>query len=741
MPASRPTFMRSLGCLILLGFAAFADASQPPASKPPASKPSSAQAKRLIAALPLRFEQDSDGQWTSRGQGYAIRFQPDCTLLRLPGRMLRLSFTGSDPRAKLEPREPLKVRTNYFIGKQYRSAEGFSRLKRESIYRGIDIDYYGDGLRLEYDFTLRPGADASRIRMRFEGADAVRIDDRGDLVLTLDGKELVQRAPAVYQKRGDKIIAVESRYRMIQGGDIGVELGSYDRAQSVVIDPALMYGLYLTATNAQSGTAIALDSSGNVYLGGWTYSNNFPIGANGIQTYPVATDQNAFIWVLNPFASAGEELIYSTYFGGNLDTSLTGLAVDNSGLIYFGGPTISSNLPVTPGAYATALSADNAEVEGYVAVIDSTQSGAASLNYCSYYAGSMITQINGVATMGGRLYVTGYVNSNDLPIAGNSFQPMQDNGYDAFVAEFDPTQSGTASLLFSSYLGGYLTDVGTSIAVDQSGLIYVAGWTVSTDFPTTTNAYQPVSQGAGDAFLAQIDPVAGVLLYCTYLGGSDSDVGTNVVVGPGANVTVAGYTFSPDFPVTTNAYQAVNGGAASASATSDAFITTLNLAAQSLETMLVYSTYYGGNDSEVNYGLALDSAGRYYICGYTLSLNLPVSSSAYQAASIGQNFDGYLAVIDPSAGLVYGSYVTGPGIQQANAVAADSQGNAYVTGQTTADIFNGSPPKSDGPGYFDVFFAVYSVVPSNGLSHHVKERIQRFGPGSDNLPPLRERRR
>jgi hypothetical protein len=636
----------------------------------------------------------------------------------------------------------LKVRTNYFIGKQHRSAEGFSRLKRESIYRGIDIDYYGDGQRLEYDFTLRPGADASWIRMRFEGADEVRIDDRGDLVLTLGGNELVQRAPAVYQKRGDKIIAVESRYRMMPGGDIGVALGSYDRAQAVVIDPALMYGLYLTATNAQSGVAVAVDSSGNVYLGGWTYSNDFPIGANGIQTYPVATDQNSFIWVLSPVASAsGPELIYSTYFGGNLNTSLTALAVDNTGLIYFGGPTISSNLPVTPGAYATALSADNAEVEGYVAVIDSTQSGAASLYYCSYYAGSMITQINGVATMGGKLYVTGYVNSDDLPIAGNSFQPMQDNGYDAFVAEFDPTQSGTASLLFASYLGGYLTDVGTSIAVDQSGLIYVAGWTVSTDFPTTTNAFQPIATGAGDAFLAQIDPVAGVLLYCTYLGGSDANVGTNVVVGPGSYVTVAGYTFSSDFPVTTNAYQSVNGGAASGSATSDAFITTLNPAAQSLQTMLVYSTYYGGNDDDVNYGLAIDSAGRYDICGYTLSLNLPVTSNAFQPASIGQNVDGYLAVIDPSAGLVYGSYITGPGIQQANAVAADSQGNAYVTGQTSADIFNGSPPKSDGPGYFDVFFAVYSVVPSSGSSRHLKERIQDFGPGSDNLPPLRERRR
>ncbi|HEY6346981.1 MAG TPA: SBBP repeat-containing protein [Bryobacteraceae bacterium] len=726
--------------LILLGsvgvsLAAFAEASQPPASKP-----GSAQAKRLIASLPLRFEQDSNRRWTSRGPGYAIRFQPDCTLLRLPGRILRLSFTGSNPRAKFEPREPSKVRTNYFIGKQYRSAEGFSRLERESIYRGIDIDYYGDGQRLEYDFTLRPGADASRIRMRFEGADDIRIDDRGDLVLTLDGKELVQRAPTVYQKRGDKIIAVESRYRMMPGGDIGVALGSYDRAQAVVIDPALVYGLYLTATDAQSGVAIALDSSGNVYLGGWTYSNNFPIGANGIQTYPVSTGQNSFIWVVNPFASTGgSELIYSTYFGGNLNTSLTSLAVDNTGLIYFGGPTISSNLPVTSGAYATALSADNAEVEGYVAVIDSTQSGAASLNYCSYYAGSMITQINGVATMGGRIYVTGFVNSNDLPVAGNSFQPMQDNGYDAFVAEFDPTQSGTASLLFASYLGGYLTDVGTSIAVDQSGLIYIAGWTVSTDFPTTTNAYQPVSPGAGDAFLAQIDPVAGVLLYSTYLGGSDADVGTNVVVGPGANVTVAGYTFSPDFPVTTNAYQAVNGGAASASATSDAFITTLNLAAQSLETMLVYSTYYGGNGAEVNYGLALDSAGRYYICGYTLSLTLPVSSNAYQPASIGQSVDGYLAVIDPSAGLVYGSYITGPGIQQANAIAADSQGHAYVTGQTTADIFNGSPPKSDPPGSFDVFFGVYSVIPSSGSSR--RERIQTFGPGSDSLPPLRERRR
>lgn len=715
--------MRLLGCLFLAGWTAAAAPSVSGDKKP---------GTELLRKLPLRFEQDARGRWTAHGPAFAMRFDQDSTSLRLADRGVRLTFSGSNPEATFTPSAPLKTKTNYFVGRQYRSVTGYSRLHRSGIYPGIDVAYYGDGERLEYDFELRSGANPGLIRMRFEGADGIAVNESGDLILKLGASEIVQRAPVVYQKSAaGEVAAVESRYRLLDKGEIGVALGAYDRSRPLVIDPAVMYALYLTSTNASAGVSVAVDSQGLVYLGGFTYSSDFPIGGNGYALFPSASDRNAWVWQLNPFASdSNDQLLYSTYFGGNLDTNLTSMAIDNNGVVYFGGTTIASNLPTTSGAFATALSNTNATSEGFVAAIDTTQAGTAGLTYCTYYAGSQITQINGVATMGGKIYATGFVNSNDLPLAGNSFQTMQSNGYDAFVAEFDPTQSGTASLVFASYLGGYLTDVGNSVAVDTNGLIYVAGSTLSTDFPTTSNAYQPVSIGAGDAFLAQIDPVAGVLNYCTFLGGSGADVATNVLVESPGRVAVAGYTSSTDFPVTGSAAQAVNGGATQNALTNDAFVTELNLTAQSRATMLVYSSYYGGSDDEITYGLSRDPSGRYFLCGYTLSQNLPVTTGAINPTSIGQNIDGFLAVLDPAAGLAYGSYITSVGYQIAYGVAADSNGNAYVVGQTTSNVFGGNPAKPDSAGTYDVFFTVVSIGSSASTSLRLdRERIQVFGPG------------
>ncbi|HKD07519.1 MAG TPA: SBBP repeat-containing protein [Bryobacteraceae bacterium] len=714
--------MRLLGCLFLAGCAAAATPSAPGDKKP---------GSELLRKLPLRFEQDAQGRWTARGPAFAMRFDQDATSLRLADRVVRFAFSGSSPRAAFTPSSPVKTKTNYFVGKQYRSVAGYSRLHRSGIYPGIDVAYYGDGERLEYDFELRPGANPALIRMRFEGADQIAVNERGEIVLKLGASEIVQRAPVVYQKRAEgEVAAVESRYRLLDNGEIGVALGAYDRAQPLVIDPAVMYSLYLTSTNASAGVSVSVDSQGLVYLGGYTYSTDFPIGGNGYELFPSASDRNAWIWQLNPFASdPNDQLLYSTYFGGNLDTNLTSIAVNN-GVVYFGGTTIASNLPTTSGAFATALANTNATNEGFVAAIDTSQAGTAGLVYSSYYAGSQITQINSVATIGGKIYATGFVNSNDLPLAGNSFQTAQSNGYDAFVAEFDTSQSGTSSLVFASYLGGYSTDVGNSIGVDKTGLIYVAGLTLSSDFPTTSNAYQPIYIGAGDAFLAQIDPVAGVLNYCTYLGGSGADVATSVLVESPGRVAVAGYTASTDLAVTANAAQAANGGASQHALTNDAFVIDLNLAAQSRATMLVYSSYYGGADDEITYGLSRDSAGRYFLCGYTLSQNLPVTSGAINPASIGQNIDGFLAVLDPAAGLAYGSYITSPGYQVVYGVAVDSNGNAYVIGQTTSNVFGGNPAKPDSAGTFDVFFTVVSVSSSNSSSLKLeRDRIQVFGPG------------
>jgi hypothetical protein len=670
----------------------------------------STEPNKLLQSLPLRFEQDAHHRWTAHGPAFAALFDRDATFLRLGERTLRLSFSGASTEAAFKPLARSGAPTNYFAGKQFRSADAYARLERTAVYPGVDVVYYGDGERLEYDFNLQAGADPSLIRMRFDGADKTAVNDRGEIVLKLGTADVVQKAPVVYQKRSPtEVAAVESRYRMLEGGEIGIVLGNYDRRQPVVIDPALIYSLYLTGTNADGAVAVAVDSQGIVYLAGYTYSTDFPIAGNQYQPFPEGPIRNGWIWKLNPFAPPANAVIFSTYFGANLDTDLRTMAVDNQGIVYIGGTTLASDLPVTSGAFQSTLANTNALNEGFVAAIDTTQSGTSALLYCSYYGGAQTVQINAIATLGGRMYVTGWTNSDNLPAAGNSFQTTRAGGYDAFVAEFDPSQSGGASLAFSSYLGGYLTDVGRGIAVDPAGRMYVVGYTLATDFPTTANGLQPNYASGGDAFLTQIDPNAGQILYSTYLGGSDSDVATNVLVEPSGHVAVAGYTASSDLRLTPNAAQPAYGG------NGDAFVITLDLTAQSRPAMLIYSSYFGGNDSEVTYGFSRDASGRYYLCGYTLSQNLPVTPSAINPVSIGQNVDGFVAVLDPAASLTYSSYITGPGYQIAYGVTTDASGNAYVVGLTTSDVFGQKPAKSSDPGNIDVFFTI--IAPTAVASH------------------------
>ncbi|HEX5430491.1 MAG TPA: SBBP repeat-containing protein [Bryobacteraceae bacterium] len=732
-PESRPIHMRLVGSvlsgLLVLGSGALAASSSPPNPAPQLTP----REKELLSSLPVRFEQDKQHRWTAHGAGYSFLFDRSATILRLGNRALKLSFTNSNANAPFEALDPTGAPANYFIGKNYRSVQGFSRLRRADIYTGIDAVYYGNGDRLEYDFDLAPGADASQIRMRFEGADRVSVNARGEIELKLGSGNVIQRLPVAYQTRASgKQVPVKARYRLAADGTISLALGSYDRSKALVIDPSMVYAAYLGGSNADAALAIAHDSKGFVYLGGYTYSSDFPAFPEII--FQQTGTQDAWVMKLNPFAaSANDVVVYSVYFGGNLDDNLTGLAVDSNGLIYFGGVTLSSNLHVTGGAFQAALANTNGINEGYVAVLDPTRSGTDQVIYCSYFGATQTVEVNSVAVAGGKLYVTGWTNSPDFPVTGNAYRASQIGGYDAFVAEFDPTQSGSASLPFSSYLGGTQEDIGRSIAADAAGNAWVAGLTLSPDFPTVPNAFRPGYLGGGDAFLAELNPANGALVYSTFVGGSGADGATSVVADPSGHVAVSGYTFSPDLPLTPNAGQAAYGGGG------DAFLTVLD-PSKSGSAGLVYASYFGGSGAEVPYGLALDPAGRYYICGYTLSQDLPVSVDAIAPTAAAITVNGFVAAFNPSGAVEYASYITSAGYQIMYGVATDSQFNVYLTGIATGDIFpNGVPSNTGGAGNINAFIYVFTLGPPASPPVAPTQRLGRrrlAGPGEAQPNPL-----
>lgn len=659
---------------------------------------------RLLETAPIRFEpragRPRSERWIARGLNHSISFSARSTDLRIGDRTVRLSFPGQSTRANFEGSNPLAP-TNYFTGKRHDSIPTFGRLHRTAVYPGIDVVYYGHGGELEYDFEIAPHANPSAIRMRFDGADKVALNDRGEILLTLGDGSIVQHTPAVYQRRpSGEIVSIPAHYRLDRNGEVRVSMSHYDRNSALVVDPSLGFSAFLYGSNADVGIAIGHDAKGNVYLAGNTYSGDFPITDGALQVNNLT---NQDLWVVRLDLTPGASSIaYSTYLGGSAIEALHGMTVDSNGLVYLTGSTDSADFPISANAYQSTISANT---HAFVTVVDTSQAGTAGLVYSTFMGGTNFEEGDAIAVSNGKVYVTGYTTSDDFPTVSPT-QAARVSGYDAFVSEFDPAQSGSASLLFSTYLGGSGQDLPHAIAVDPTGQIYVAGFTLSADFPTTPLSYQPFYNGGGDGFLTVLNSSLGTISYGTLLGGKFAEDVRRIVIEPGGHVALAGYTLSPDFPISQGAFEPSFQGACTTdpvpACVGTAFLTILDLKAGTpLVAGLVYSTYFGGSGGDVALDLHRDAAGRYVLGGYTYSLDFPITSGAISPTSQASGPDGFLSVIDPtqpaSKQLVYSSFVTSPGSQVVYGVDVDASGNILATGFATSNIFpNGAQNPSLG---------------------------------------------
>jgi hypothetical protein len=371
---------------------------------------------------------------------------------------------------------------------------------------------------------------------------------------------------------------------------------------------SLIYSTFLGGSSEDRGFGIAVDGSGNAYVTGYTDSTDFPT-LNQFQTYQGNYD--VFVARIDTTRSGASSLIYSTYLGGADNEHGYGIAADSSGNAYVTGDTWSSNFPILD-----QFQTDQPSIDAFVSKIDTTESGASSLIYSTYLGGSSSDHAYGIAVDGnGEAYVAGRTFSNDFPTL-NQYQGDQPD-YDAFVTRIDTNRNGASSLIYSTYLGGTGTDSGGDIAIDSSGNTYVAGYTMSGNFPTL-NQYQ-LNQPDMDVFVAKIDTTqAGTsgLLYSTYLGGSGEDRSFGIAVDSSENAYVIGWTTSVNFP-TLNQYQTDPGDN-----TYDAFVTKLDSTGSGISS-LIYSTYLGGEDMDGGLGIAVDSSGNAYAAGWTKSTDFP----------------------------------------------------------------------------------------------------------------------
>jgi Beta-propeller repeat len=607
--------------------------------------------------LPLVFEAnhgqtDESVHFLARGRDHTLFLTSGEAVLVLSARqddpaVLRLRLVGARSGLPAGLTE-LPSRSHYFMGRNpaaWRTGvPHYAKVRYGEVYPGIDLVYYGNQGRMEFDFVVAPEADPQDIRLAVSGVAGIEVEESGDLVLRPAGGDLRLLKPQVYQEEeGGGRRTVPGRYvlRARAAGDggpseVGFEIGEYDPGRPLVIDPLLTYSTYLGGSDSDRGMDVAVDGDGNMYVVGTTLSANFPTAGalqpafgGGVcpdplgRVFPCA---DVFIAKLGP---AGSALLYSTYLGGSGGDGGNGIAVD-------------------------AL---------------------------------------------GNAYIVGSTDSIDFPTA-NPFQAAPGGGNcgtlfrcpDAFVAKVSP--SGSA-LVYSTYLGGSASDSGADIAVDADGHAHVTGLTLATDFPTV-NAFQPNFGGqgfpGGDAFVTKLSPAGSALVFSTYLGGNAGDEGAGIAVGPAGHVYVTGSTRSPNFPVA-NAFDATYGGGNCGGGEisipcPDVFVAKLDADGSSL----AYSTYLGGDTDDIGQAIDVDAVGHAYVTGLTASRGFPVTAGALQTALAG-GADAFVTKLGPSgSALVYSTYLGGAAFDFGVDIAVDGSGRAHVTGSTESPNFPTASP-------------------------------------------------
>jgi hypothetical protein len=317
----------------------------------------------------------------------------------------------------------------------------------------------------------------------------------------------------------------------------------------------LVYSTYFGGTTFENGDGIAVDASGNAFITGNTQSNNFPTTAGAYQLVLKGAG-DAFVSKLN---AAGTGLIYSTYLGGVNDEWGQSIAIDPSGCAYAVGNVNNVGFPTTAGAFQPVYAGGGWDNFLVKLNVDGT-----GLAYATYLGGAGIDSNPRIAVdSGGYSYVTGQTSSNNFPTTAGAYQVMFGGGLDAYVTKFNTTGS---ALIYSTFLGKAVGDIGKGIKVDSSGCALVVGSTASNNFSVTSDAYQSIYGGGTDGFVTKFNSLGSDLVYSSYLGGAGSDVALDVALDSLNNAYVSGQTYSAVFPATPGAYQTMY------SAAGDAFV-------------------------------------------------------------------------------------------------------------------------------------------------------------------------
>jgi hypothetical protein len=579
--------------------------------------------------------------------------------------VVRMRLIGSTPSAPVQGMDRLPGTSNYLIGnyprKWHVDVPTYAKVRFEGIYRGIDLVYYGNQEgRLEHDFVVAPGADPNQIEFDLREHDRAPGLKDGQLALLTKAGDVLLRAPVAYQVIGGERRRVQASYKTTGSGHIRFGVEPYDKQVPLVIDPVLVYSAVFGGDVSDYVQAMTIDTEGNVYVAGVTYSLDFPL-VDPYQPSPSgSTNGLVFVSKLN---STGTALLYSTYLGG-AGASANGIAVDHSRRIYISGET-GGDFPVV-NAYQPTFGGYS---DAFIAVL--SPNGEA-LEWSTYLGG---VDADGATAMtldtSDNVYVTGYT-SGHFP-ALHSIHPPGTSGI--WVAKFNRAGVLEYSSIFAKVgeSAGGRQGSSYSIAADSNGSAYIVGYIFDASLPTTPGAFRATcSTFGGCPFVVKLSPDGESLVYSTRMGAAVASV-IGIAVDSDLNAYIAGTT-RPGLPVRSTGFQRTYGGGPW-----DGYVAKLNATGSNL----IWSTYLGGSGDDEIQSLALDQHRQVYVSGFTSSPNFPVKAPVQsRVGGSSQTIDQtFVTTLSGSLDSIpyYSTYFGDPNsYYQLNLIAVDRALNVYL---------------------------------------------------------------
>lgn len=633
----------------------------------------------------LRFEADAAGALVGAAGAVGLALHDDrFDLVHGPtGERVSFGFVGGTSTVPVLE-DPLPDRRTYLVGSDpaaWRSdVVGHAQARYVEPWAGTDLVLReADEGGVEFDLVVAPGADPAAARLRVSGAEDLRVGADGDLVATTSSGELRQSAPVSFQDLPSGRVDVWSRF-VVEGDTVGFEVGSYDPAWPLVIDPTIGFSTYFGGPGNDTTSAVAVDANGNIYVVGTQWSWGSP-NKTEIKTAPLDND-DVYVVKLDP---TGTQVLKTTFIGGaGADTGVE-VAVDGSGRAYVVGKTTSSNFPT---AGANAQTAPGGAEDGFLVRLNSA---GTALEYGTYLGGSSFDQTEGLALQaGGYAVVSGATKSTDFPVGAGGYQGAHaatgvgcmtpkagQELFDGYLLRFK-TEGVDAGRTYGTFFGGGCYDNLRNVAIGPDGAIYAGGYTYSSNAPLLNGRADDPGPD-GDSLVVKFPaapvPGAGAPLFASQLGGSSDDIAWDIAVDGGGQATVVGKSGSADLYGTSCAHGSM-----------DAFAVELNAAG----TAVTGVQCLAGNGDDFASAIVIDASGGSWMVGNTTSTDLTVVDGipGQVAPTGGTNTQMFVMRWNAAGTVTTRSYLGGTGLEsdagnpKEIAVALDPAGNVVIAGVT-----------------------------------------------------------